>query len=178
MRLGDGFHGVTGSDLVTALGQLQERLGIAELAVIRVSFDEAQFDWDSLGPPSCGIPGLPVGQDWDARYSTNGFGGLHAQGRNAHGVVEFHLDNPDPCRDAVGHLLNDTKVQRGAVIGLTVGAVVGALLEGRRGAVKWGVRGAGAGATLGALAPKRPRRIFPFENVFGGQLPALGRFAA
>src|SRR5262245_19267012 len=89
------------------------------------------FDMESLGPFRDGIPGLPNGQKVDWRIPASGGRGLH--GYVYEDRIEFHLDAVDASRDAVGHVLRDTKALEGAAWGALAGGAAAALAD-RKGA--------------------------------------------
>jgi hypothetical protein len=104
---------------------------------------------------SCDLPGIDVGQERDLRFATDGPDGLHGQIFPG-GYIDFHLDAADACRDAVGHVVKDTKAVEGAGWGLLVGGSL-CLLTGGAGLLAWLAAGGAGGAIVGAHVPARER---------------------
>lgn len=169
-----GREAVTACELVVKLRSRQAKLGESRLAVIRIDLGDLRFDWRSLGPRACLLPGLPAGQDDDYRFNTDGEEGLHGQTRRAIGVVDFHLDRPNACVDAPSHVANDTRAMDGAAIVGVLGAIFGAASAKRGRRLEWALKGAlvggGVGAVGGAFIERRKRVVYRFENIFRARL--------
>ncbi len=145
-------------DWLRALGSVVDN---DVLPVIRVPNGSPDFAWRTLTQCNdCGYPGIDVGQDGDCRYSTDGEEGLHAQVFTKLGVIDFHLDEVDVCRNPAGHAVEDTHIAAGALIGAALGILAGALIAGEKGALIGALAVGGSGALVGVNTPKRKRRVF------------------
>ncbi len=148
----------TASKLITILRRLQARHGNSALVVISVPIASRRFDWSSL--PSrmdCDIGAINIGQSKDWRFSTDGPEGLHAQLFPSRGVIEFHLDAVNACRDPLSHGIADTQLVSGAALGGALGLAIG-LLSGSP--AKIGLIGVAGGAIIGSQTPKAPRKVY------------------
>lgn len=152
--------------LVRALRQLDRETANGLMAVIVIRRDDP-FDFASLGIcPDCRLPGLPHGQLSDWRVGVDEGQGLHGY---VHGDrVEFHLDAVDACRDAVGHVLRDTRAVEGALLGSFGAAIIAALAGGGAEDV---LAAAGVGAVGGGIGgahmPARATKRFEFRDLVG-----------
>lgn len=155
-------------DLIRALRAFDAE-GNGVMTVIVIRHDDV-FDLASFGTcPDCAIPGQPNGQHGDWRIAAGEGQGLH--GYVFHDRVEFHLDLVDACRDAVGHLVRDTKAVEGAAIGaLVVGGI--AALAGAKAATVAAAAAAGAagGGVAGAHLPARPKRVIELRQLNTGSV--------
>ena len=153
-------------DLIRALRAFDAE-GNGVMTVIVIRHDDV-FDLASLGTcPDCQIPGQPNGQHADWRLAAGEGQGLH--GYVFSDRVEFHLDVVDVCRDAVGHLVRDTKAVEGAALGaLVVGGI--AAIAGAKPATIAAAATAGAagGGLAGAHLPARPKRVIELRALNAG----------
>lgn len=102
------------NDVVNVLDGLREEGGQRPHLVF--SYDDPRLDWSALGCCSNqGYPGLDKGQRGDCRWSVHGQRSLHAHWHDDR--VEFHIDQQDPVRNPIGHLLFDTPAGAFALIG-------------------------------------------------------------
>lgn len=116
------------------------------LPLLEFRYDDPRVAWNEL--IRCthgGVPGLDVGQSRDCRWPLADGRSLHAHWHDGQGFARFHLDRVDPERDGLGHLVSDTAIPGGALLGAVIvglltkswkGAAAGALLGGAAGAVK------------------------------------------
>lgn len=106
---------------------------------LQFSYSDGRVFWQDFHTCSTNAPSLDVGQSANCRWSFNDGSALHAQWFDQQQFVRFHIDGIDPERDGLGHLLHDTHIGKGVLIGALLGALTG----------KW--RGVAAGAALGGL---------------------------
>ncbi len=156
---------VTASRIVELLRGLNGELAPDAQAIIRTRRDERLVDWTSFPHrPSCDLPGLPVGQTRDFRYSTDAADGLHAHVFDD-GRVEFHLDLVDGCGNPVAHGLQETEIVKGTLIGLAVAGFIAIIAKNPRAALSLLGVGGTAGAAIGARVPRRTPVVYPLAEL-------------
>ena len=120
--------------------------------VLRVRFDEPAIDWSTILPcDDGGVPSLDVGQQANCRVATDSIDGLHVHSFGDY--AELHLDAVDGRRDPVGHLISDTHVVPGGLLGLAVGLVAAWAKPMHAG--KLVLSATVAGAAIGGFSAKR-----------------------
>ena len=140
--------------LVAALRQLRCHVAEDEDPVIVIPRGHRRFAWHAIeGCGDGGMPGLPAGQSSDCRVSTDHPDGLHLH--RFPDRIEAHLDRADPLKSAPAHLLNDTKLLPGLMVGAAVGLAIAALGGGRGIVLAAPVLGAFAGGFAPARKPRR-----------------------
>jgi hypothetical protein len=153
------MYTIHAGNIVEILQKLDREVADGEMAVLRVS-PEDPVAWESFPTrPTCTVPGIHAGQMTDERYSiADGRQGLHVQ-RFAEGYIDIHLDDADCCRSPLEHLLEDTKVLKGAAIGGLAALVLGALTGSGKITAGLVAVSTGIGAAAGAHVPRRRRKV-------------------
>lgn len=141
--------------IVEILRWLNDQLGPDRQAIVRTMLGDPMVDWRSFPEePSCRLPGIPVGQIVDVRYSTDRDDGLHVH-VFADRRVEFHVDLIDGCGQPIAHGLGETEIVKGTLVGLAIGGLAAILTGNARVALAFMSVGAAGGAAIGAQIPRR-----------------------
>jgi hypothetical protein len=152
------------SFLIQALDEHDRANGRDVMTVLIVRHDDP-VDTDAVRlRAGCRTSGLPHGQKADWRIPVGDGRGLH--GYVYDDRIEFHLDAVDACRDAVGHILRDTKALEGAALGALAAGSIALLAGGKGGAVASAVAaGAIGGGVAGAYTPARTKKVIEFRDL-------------
>lgn len=144
---------------ITRVLQGLRRTNPSQVHVLEVEMGDQRVAWHEL--VSCndgGLPSLDAGQSCDCRWSTPGEAGLHAHWYIEDGIARFHLDDVDPRRNPIGHLVKDTALLPGVAIGAILGLLFGQ-------SAKAMAFGAAVGAGAGAFVPRGAFRTWTIDTV-------------
>lgn len=107
------------------------------------------------------LPAIDHGQDRDIRYSLYDGRSLHVHLFSRRRVARFHVDQVDPRRDELGHVIRDTDVVGGAGLGAAMALALGATPVGLIAGIVLG----GVAAVIADSPPVRVWRLSYFDRM-------------